>query len=147
MKINNKKIFIVHGHNELLKEKVSNWLYSLELEPIILHKQANLGTTSIINKIECYSDVACALILLTADDMGKAKNELNYNDRARQNVILEMGYFLGKLGPKNVIMIYENGVELPGDLGGCVYILADEHGGWMEDIRKEFNALGINYKK
>ncbi len=146
-KLMNKKVFIVHGHNELLKEQVSNWLYSLELEPIVLHKQANGGTKSIIDKIERYSDVCCAIVLLTADDMGRGDKEKNYKKRARQNVIFEAGYFIGKLTSEKVILLYEDGVELPGDLGGCIYILADEKGGWKELIRTEFNEMGIVYKK
>lgn len=146
-KLMNKKVFIVHGHNELLKEQVSNWLYSLELEPIVLHKQANGGTKSIIDKIERYSDVCCAIVLLTADDMGRGDKEKSYKKRARQNVIFEAGYFIGKLTSEKVILLYEDGVELPGDLGGCIYILADEKGGWKELIRTEFNEIGIVYKK
>lgn len=143
----NNKVFIVHGHNELLKEQMSNWLYSLELEPIVLHKQANGGTKSIIDKIERYSDVCCAIVLLSADDMGKGEKEKNYKKRARQNVIFEAGYFIGKLTSERVILLYEEGVELPGDLGGCIYILADDKGGWKELIRTEFNEMGIIYKK
>ncbi len=143
----NNKVFIVHGHNELLKEQVANWLYSLDLEPIILHKKANGGTTSIIDKIEKYSDVCCAIILLTADDYGKAKEEKRYQKRGRQNVVFEAGYFIGKIGAGNVILLYEKNVELPGDLGGCVYIMADDRGGWKEQMRIEFNELQIDYKK
>lgn len=144
---NSKKIFIVHGHNETLKEKVSNWLYSLGLEPIILHKKATGGTKSIIDKIEKYSEVRCAIVLLTADDRGKGKNEKTYRDRARQNVIFEAGYFIGKLSAENVILLYEKEVEMPGDLGGCVYILADENEGWKEKLRLEFNEMKLNYNK
>lgn len=143
----NNKVFIVHGHNELLKEQVSNWLYSLNLEPIILHKKATGGTKSIIDKIEKYSDVCCAIILLTADDVGKANNEKRYQKRARQNVVLEAGYFIGKIGASNVILLHEKNVELPGDLGGCVYILADDQGGWKEQMRTEFAELKIPYEK
>lgn len=146
MKTNNK-VFIVHGHNELLKEQVANWLYSLNLEPIILHKKPTGGTISIIDKIEKYSDVCCAIVLLTADDVGKAKDEKRYKKRSRQNVVFEAGYFIGKIGSSNVILLHEKNVELPGDLGGCVYIMADDQGGWKEQMRIEFDELKIDYKK
>lgn len=94
----------------------------MDLKPIILHEQANSGVKSIINKLETYSDVRCAIILMTADDKGKAKEEKPYKDRARQNVVFEAGYFIEKLEPQNVILLYEEGIEMPGDLGGCVYI-------------------------
>lgn len=143
----NNKVFIVHGHDDLLKEQLANWLYSLDLEPIILHKQANVGTRSIIDKTEKYSNVSCAIALLTGDDLGKGKEDKDYKKRARQNVIFEAGYFIGKIGVSNVILLYEDGVELPGDLGGCVYISADKQEGWKEKLRIEFNAMGISYKK
>lgn len=145
--MNNKKIFIVHGHNETLKLEVENWLYSLELKPIVLHKQANVGVKSIIDKLARYSDVKCAIILMTADDKGKAKKDKVYNDRARQNVVFEAGYFIGKLKPENVILLYEEGVEIPGDLGGCVYIKADRGDNWKEEVRREFNAMEVDYLK
>lgn len=67
----NRKIFIVHGHDEVIKNNVELFLKSLELTPIILHKQADLGKT-IIEKVEHYSDVGFAIILLTKDDFGGA---------------------------------------------------------------------------
>ena len=143
----NKKVFIVHGHNDNLKLEVSNWLYSLELKPIILHEQANSGVKSIIDKLEMYSDVRCAIILMTADDKGKAKEEKSYKDRARQNVVFEAGYSIGKLEAQNVILLHEAGIEMPGDLGGCVYIEANDKGSWKEEIRREFNKMGIDYSR
>lgn len=141
----NKKVFIVHGHNDKLRLEVSNWLYSLKLNPIVLHEQANSGVKSIIDKLEMYSDVRCAIILMTADDKGKAKEEKSYKERARQNVVFEAGYFIGKLEPQNVILLHEAGIEMPGDLGGCVYIEASDQNGWKEEVRREFNKMGIDY--
>lgn len=86
-----------------------------------MHKQANVGTISIINKIEKYSNVGCAIVLLTGDDLGRSKAEKGYKKRARQNVIFEAGYFIGKIGTDHVILLYKEDVELPGDLGGCLY--------------------------
>ena len=144
---NNKKIFIVHGHDETLKYNMANWLRSLDLEPIILHLTANMGIKTIIDKIKENSDVRCAVVLMTADDLGKAKNEESLNPRARQNVVFEAGYFLGKLGEEHVILLYDHGLEAPGDLSGCVYIEADPYGGWKEQVRTEFKAMGIEYAK
>jgi predicted nucleotide-binding protein len=141
---NPKKVFIVHGHNEALKLNVSTWLYSVGLTPVILHLQPNGGLTSILEKIEHNSDVGCAIILLTADDVGKSISETDYHKRARQNVVFEAGYFAGKLGKNRVVLLYEAGVELPGDLLGNVYILADEHDGWKEQVRLELCAMGFH---
>lgn len=106
-------------------------MWSLDLEPIILHEQASGGTRSIIDKIGKYSNVAAAIVLLTADDKGKSKEEA--------------GYFIAKLNPDRVILLYEADVEIPGDLGGCIYISTSKQ--WKDDIRKEFNAMQIPYKK
>lgn len=138
------KIFIVHGHDEALKYQLSDWLRKIGVEPIILHEQANGGTSSILDKLERYSDVDCAIALFTADDVGSEKGK-ELQPRARQNVVFEAGMFLGKLGKKRVIVLYEEGIESPGDLGGCVYIPADKYDGWKEKLRLEFDAMGIKY--
>ena len=144
-KMEKQKIFIVHGHDNERKFEVSDWLRSLDLEPIILHEQASGGTRSIIGKIERNSNVAAAIVLLTADDVGKAKDECDCKPRARQNVVFEAGYFIGKLSPDRVILLHEESVEIPGDLGGCIYIATT--GQWKDDIRKEFDEKNITYKK
>lgn len=144
--VENKKVFIVHGHDGELKYNVSHWLQKGGLEPIILHETANSGIATIMQKIEKNSDVGCAIILMTADDLGKAVSEDDCKKRPRQNVVFEAGYFLGKLGAERVIMLYDEGIEAPGDLSGCVYILADKYNGWREQVRKELKVIGIEYK-
>lgn len=139
-----KRIFIVHGHDNELKLEVANWLLNNKVEAIILHQQANGGTTSILDKIRKNSDVDCAIVLLTADDVGKDKNKSELLPRARQNVVFEAGYFIGKLGADHVILLADPKVETPGDLGGCIYVEADPNGGWKEQIRIELSAMGIS---
>lgn len=109
LKSNSKKVFIVHGRDDSKKYELFGFLYDRGLEPIILHEQVNNGQT-IIEKIESSSDVACAIILLTPDDVGKLKDsESALKTRARQNVIFEAGYFMGKLGRNRTILL--SGVE------------------------------------
>lgn len=119
--ISSKKVFIVHGRDDSKKYEVSGFLYEQGLEPIILHEQVNNGQT-IIEKIEKNSDVACSIILLTPDDEGKLKNsDSPLKTRARQNVIFEAGYFMGKLGRNRTIIL--SGVEeTMSDIDGIVYI-------------------------
>lgn len=101
----NNKVFIVHGHDGELKEKVARRLEQQGIEAIILSEQANRGRT-IIEKIEAYSDVHVAIALFTQDDIGAVKEEKgNEKYRARQNVVFEAGYFMGYLGRENVIML------------------------------------------
>ncbi|WP_278971158.1 nucleotide-binding protein [Phocaeicola barnesiae] len=138
------KIFIVHGHDSARKEATARTLTKLGLEPIILHEQADGGRTIIEKFEENSSEVGFAVILLTADDDGKAKKETNYKSRARQNVVFEMGYFVGKLGRNRVFLLLAEGVEKPGDLDGIVYTPIDDHDGWKLKLVKELKACGYN---
>ena len=136
----NNKVFIVHGHDGELKEKVARRLEQQGIEAIILSEQVNRGRT-IIEKLEAYSDVNVAIILFTQDDLGVAKEEKgNEKYRARQNVVFEAGYFMGYLGRENIIMIADENVEIPGDLSGMVYTTRDS---WEFEMLKELNAAGM----
>lgn len=143
-KLSNKKdVFIVHGHNEELKEKVARLLEKLKLNPIILHEQSNEGQT-IIEKFEKNSNVDFAIVLLTYDDYGNEKSNKEKNKRARQNVILELGYFIAKLGRSKVMPLYEENVELPSDIQGVLYTLIDDSENWRFKLVKELKAAGFN---
>jgi len=116
----------------------------LNLLPIILHEQANKNKT-IIEKFQEHATVDAAVVLLTKDDMGYgvSKGEASKQHRARQNVIFEMGYFLGRLGREKVITIYEPGVEIPSDYAGILYIEYDPNEAWKYRIAKELKSIGI----
>lgn len=139
--INTNKVFIVHGHDDGLKNQIARLLEKQGIEPIILHEQVNAGKT-IIEKIEYYgNDVGAALILFTPDDEGKAKSDSELKNRARQNVVLETGYFLGHLGRDRIITIVsDDTLELPGDLQGVVYT----NKSWELIIMKELKSMGFN---
>ena len=138
------KIFIVHGHNNELKQIVARTISQLRLEPIILHEWGEQGRT-IIEKFEKHSsDVNFAIILLTADDEGRSIKESDFKVRARQNVVFEMGYFIGKLGRDKVFLLLENGVDKPGDLDGIVYVPIDNSEGWKLKLVKELKLAGYN---
>lgn len=91
------EIFVVHGHNETMKQSVARMIEKLNLRPIILHEQANRGRT-IIQKFIDHSNVGFAIVLMSADDYGYSKDETSETARlrARQNVILELGFFFRK---------------------------------------------------
>ena len=108
---------------------------------MILHEQANQGRT-VLEKFEFHSDVGSAVVLLTADDMGRANAAIDLQPRARQNVVFELGYFAGKLGRANVCAVYEHGVELPSDLAGLTYVSFDPAGHWRVAFAKELKAAG-----
>ena len=137
------RIFVVHGHNASAKDSVHLFLNQLTgKDAVILHEQGNLGQ-SLIEKLESASGTASyAVILLTADDVGKAKNDPKEAPRGRQNVIFEMGYFMGKLGRENVAVLMEKGVEEPGDIRGMLYIPFDSFGAWKNKLAGEIKDAG-----
>lgn len=141
----NNKVFVVHGHDEALKEKVARLLEKQGLEAIILSEQANKGKT-IIEKFEENSDVGAAICLFTGDDIGKEKSEAVEKQRARQNVVYEAGYFMGKLGRERVIMLVDEDIELPSDLQGVVYTDSES---WKTEVLQELQSIGygIDFNK
>jgi predicted nucleotide-binding protein len=139
-----KKVFIVHGHDNESKEITARFIEKLGLEPIILHEQPNSGRT-IIEKFEVYSDVSFAIVLLTPDDIGGPSITPNeQKPRARQNVVLELGYFMGKLGRQRVCALYKSNVEIPSDFQGVLYIELDQPGAWRKKLAQEFVQVGFS---
>lgn len=136
--INMDQIFVVHGHNEAINQEVARTIEKLGLEAIILREQTNSSKT-IIEKFESYArKVGFAVILLTADD--KVEGEANF--RARQNVIFEMGYFMGALGRSHVLCLLQEKVEKPGDIDGVIYTSFDQAGAWKMSLIKELRGCG-----
>lgn len=136
-------MFIVHGSDDGKKEAVARLLSTLELAPIVLHEQANLGRT-LIEKFEEHADVSYAVVLLTADDVGGHRGGTEpQRPRGRQNVVFELGYFVGWLGRKRVCTLYEAGVEMPSDFNGIVYIELDRAGAWRTLLARELKAAGF----
>ena len=132
------KVFVVHGHDEGAREAVARFLERLGIRPIILHEQANQGRT-VIEKVEAHSGVGFAVILLTPDDMGCVKGGTPA-PRARQNVLLELGYFIGRLGRKHVCALKRGEVEIPSDFAGVVAEPFDDGGGWRQKLATELEA-------
>lgn len=132
-----KKIFIVHGHDNEVKLEVARFIEKIGLEPIILHEQVNSGMT-VIEKIEKYSDVEFGIVLYTPCDLGYVKGKKKEKKaRARQNVVFEHGYLIGKLGRNNVCALVKGDIELPNDISGIVYIQLDSNGSWKIPLAKE----------
>ncbi|MCP4603623.1 MAG: nucleotide-binding protein [Proteobacteria bacterium] len=139
------KVFVVHGHDDAAKVSVARFIERLGLEAVILHEQPNKGQT-IIEKFEANAaGVSFAVVLLTPDDIGAPKDEPeNPHPRARQNVILELGYFCGALGRERVCVLYRDGVEIPNDYLGVVYTPLDNSAGWHLKLAKEMKAAGLD---
>lgn len=142
---NNNSVFIVHGHDEAAKISVARFIEKLGLEAIILHEQPNKGQT-IIEKFESKAaQVSFAIVVLTPDDIAASKDKPTETKlRARQNVILELGYFCAALGRERVCVLYKEGVEIPSDYIGVVYTELDNAEGWHLKLAKEMKEANLN---
>jgi predicted nucleotide-binding protein len=138
-------VFVVHGHDDVALEKLTHFIEHLGLHPIVLRDVPSRGQT-IIAKIEHYSRVGYVVVLLTPDDVGFSKKRPDRKERrARQNVIFELGFFLGKLGPSRVCSLYKKGVEILSDYQGVVYIPMNADDRWKAGLVREFKVAGLKF--
>jgi Predicted nucleotide-binding protein containing TIR -like domain len=137
-------VFIVHGHDEGAKQSVARFLERLGIEPVILQEQINKGMT-VLEKFEVFADrAAFAVVLMTPDDKGYPVNgESEARLRARQNVILELGYFASKLGRDKTLVLTKGDLELPSDVFGLVYEKMDHGEGWKMRLARELKAANF----
>ncbi|MEZ5796815.1 MAG: nucleotide-binding protein [Paracoccaceae bacterium] len=144
---NSDRVFIVHGHDEKHLLEVKEILKSQGLTPVVLKDEPNGGAT-IIEKFEKNSDVGFAIVLFTADDVGAAKSASDLlKPRSRQNVVLELGYFIGKLTRARICALNDHGVELPSDFHGIVYTELDRGGAWRYKLLDELKHAGYTVDK
>jgi predicted nucleotide-binding protein len=147
-KTKSNKVFIVHGHNNEVKERTARFIQKLGFEPIILHEQASGGSTTIIEKILEYAKTTdFAIVLYTADDVGGLKDTEHgaLKSRARQNVVFEHGLLIGLLERENVVPLVADDIEIPNDISGVVYV----RDGWEMKIAQEMKKAGyeIDFNK
>ncbi|EML9988437.1 TPA: nucleotide-binding protein [Citrobacter amalonaticus] len=151
--VKTKKVFIVHGRDDVSKTSLEVFLREIGLEPIVLHRQADVGQT-VIEKFEANSDVGFAFILLTPDEIAYLRtddslpdSERNKELRARPNVMFEFGYFVGKLGRSKVCCLYTGEVAIPSDLNGLIY---KQYNANVEEVAysiiKDLKATGYDIK-
>jgi predicted nucleotide-binding protein len=133
------RVFVVHGQNDRARDGVVSFLESLGLKGIVLHEQPNMGRHLLTKFIEEAELVTFAVVLMTDDDVGGATGK-DLSPRARQNVILELGYFLAHLGQPRVCALITPGLETPSDFDGIVYIRMDESGLWQKELNRELIA-------
>lgn len=143
-----EKVFIVHGHDHETRDAVEDFVDNWGLTATILDKQSNKGRTIIEKFEDCADEASFAIVLLTPDDVGASVNDkahLKY--RARQNVIYECGYFSGSIGRDRVCILYKEGVELPSDIHGVVYVPMDDEGKWQKRVIREMMDSDILIEK
>jgi len=143
----NSPVFIVYGHDIASRDQLELILRRMGLDPIILANLPAAGDT-IIEKLERYlgehGNVGFACVLLTPDDEGyKAGKVEERKYRARQNVVLELGMVLARIGRRRVAILHKESVELPSDIFGLIYIGFRER---VEEIKtnlfRELKAAG-----
>ena len=139
-------IFLVHGHAHARLQEVARFIERITgRDVVILHEQPNQGRT-LIEKFEQNAERAAhSVILLTADDVGRAidADPSEEQPRGRQNVVLELGFFFGKLGRRRVTVLRDPEVEEPSDVRGIVYISLDDAGSWKVALGRELDASAI----
>lgn len=137
---NMKQVFIVYGHDKLMKLEVESFLKDdLHLDVIALDEQPNQNRT-IIEKFEHYSkNAGFAVILMSPDDTMEIDGMIY--KQARQNVVLEMGYIMAKLGRYNVSILLKEGVEKPSDISGILHLPFS--GNWKYELHRELKAAGV----
>jgi len=139
--VSSTRVFLVHGHDDSARETVARFLEKVGLKVVILSEQAG-SSNALIEKLERYSDVAFAVVLLTPDDIGgKNVAGAEMHPRARQNVILELGYFMGKLGRGKTVALLKGDLERPSDYDGVNYVAME--GAWQLDLAKELRSAGL----
>ncbi|HKS06041.1 MAG TPA: nucleotide-binding protein [Gemmatimonadaceae bacterium] len=136
------RVFVVHGQNDAARSSVVSFLESLDLVGIVLHEQPNMGRHLLTKFIDEAAFVSFAVVLMTADDVGARRGE-NLLPRARQNVILELGYFLARLGQPRTCALVTPGLEAPSDFDGIVYIEMSSDEKWKVELRRELVAAGL----
>lgn len=141
----NEKVFIVHGHDNEAKVTVARFVEKLGLVALILDEQPSEGRT-IIEKFESVArEAEFAIGLMTPDDLARSKDGADvHQPRARQNVLIEIGYFIALLGRKRVCILYKEGTEIPSDFQGIIYIPMDRFDGWQLKLAREMRAAGLS---
>jgi predicted nucleotide-binding protein len=142
-------VFIVHGRAHVPRLEVENLVRrATKVEPVVLADQIGGGAVTLIEKLEEHlgenSSATFAVIVMTGDDIGRLNEDgEELKSRARQNVVLELGYAMGSLGRRRVAILHEDGVELPSDIGGVAYYPLDSAGAWKTRLLGELKAARI----
>jgi len=139
-----RRVFVVHGRNLRALKTVETSLVELYFEPVILNRHANMGRGLLEKVIQMSEGVPYAVIVVTPDDFGGLVGD-PARPRARQNVILELGYFIGKLTTAKVCILRQGrDLELPSDLHSVADIEMDDAGGWRTQLALELKGAGFS---
>ena len=139
---NTNQVFVIHGHDHGLRDMVARFLEGLGLEAVILQEQPDEGRT-VIEKFEQHAQCDFAVALFTPDDVGGLHDD-DLQPRARQNVIFEFGYFIGKFGRDRVRALVKGDPDIPTDYSGVLYIPLGESDSWKFQLLREMKSAGFD---
>ncbi len=154
-------VFIVHGHDTSLLDDVEACIKQLDIRPVVLTRQRGASQSLFQKFMQFGRKARFAIILLSADDLGAARKQFEVEDvgerslqfRARQNVILELGFFYGYLGWEKVFVLYKEpsrvfpNFERPSDLDGVVFDVVDSTNEWKALLRNRLAEAGFILKQ
>jgi predicted nucleotide-binding protein len=142
------EVFVVHGRDRGVRAEVEALLRRLDLEPIILEDRPNKGLPTVIEKLERETlPTGYAIVILSPEDWRRGAGEEAWPDgpnSARENVLIELGYFIGKLDRDHVTALHKLGAELPSDVLGVAYTPLDDGGAWRYKIANELREAGYD---
>jgi predicted nucleotide-binding protein len=139
----NTVIFLVHGHDHATREEVARFLEKRGSHDVMILDEQPGKSMTLIEKLEHYaSGAGHAVVLFTADDVGAAKGVTSLAPRARENVVLELGWFCGHLGRAGVTLLHATGVDVPSDFAGVSYVPLDAD--WKTKLVDELTAAGLD---
>jgi Predicted nucleotide-binding protein containing TIR-like domain/Hypothetical protein (DUF2513) len=139
------KVFVVHGHDDAAENEVALFLRGIGLEPIILHLRPNGGRGLLTKFREESEGASFAVVLMTPDDEGGPVSTAARRTRARQNVVFELGFFIGQLGPAKVAALVKDDVENPSDFDGIAYTKFDSGGRWKTELARELHHAKVPF--
>jgi predicted nucleotide-binding protein len=141
-----RKVFLVHGRDNEAKNEVARFLDRIGLEAIILHERPNVGRHLLTKFQDEAGDVGFAVVLITPDDTCSGPDGPQ-RSRPRQNVVFELGFFIGKLGSARVAALVKGEVERPSDFDGVGYITMDQGGGWKLQLARELDVAKVPFDR
>lgn len=142
--IDTKKVFVIHGHDEAKRRELESLLADeFKLTPIVLSAQPNTGANTIIEKFEHYAaQCSFAFALFTPDDQVTLSGETIV--QARPNVIWELGWFCGRLGRRNVMLLLKEGTNVFSDFSGILqHRFRSDVAERFVDIQRDLKAAGV----
>ncbi|MFI4985644.1 MAG: TIR domain-containing protein [Solirubrobacterales bacterium] len=144
-----RQIFLIHGRDEKRMQAAVQLLETAGSHEItVMHDGPNEGRT-LVERFAGAAQSAYAIVLLTADDVGTPRLDLDeepyFSPRARQGVVFQLGFLVGALTPSRVCVLYEHGVELPSNLDGLAYVRFDLAGAWQSKLLVELRGAGFDY--